>query len=224
MKIISPSTTILTAIDTNSVYAHLENAYRLCYKSEDKIKSNKDTKSFLTKMLASHHVTPIEHFQISVRIICDRGVSHELVRHRLTAVSQESTRYCNYAKNKYNNEITVIKPFFWQESSDNYAIWQIAMQDAEDAYLSLLAYNTSAQQARLVLPNSLKTEIMMSANIREWLHIFELRCSKASHPQMREIMLPLLKSMWLKLPVLFDQVYNIYKVDILTSEKEDNFF
>ena len=133
----------------------------------------------------------------SVKFVCDRGVSHEIVRHRDASFAQESTRYCNYSKNKFGEEITVIEPYFFNTDStmaidhQKYEIWEKAMQDAEDSYFHLLNLGATAQEARSVLPNSLKTEIIMTARNYEWVHFFDLRCDKAAHPQMREIAIPL---------------------------------
>lgn len=144
---------------------------------------------------------------ISVRFTCDRGVSHELVRHRLASFSQESTRYANYSHNKFGREITVIKPCFWDEGSPEYKEWLSTMENAENAYLRLIEMGARAEQARSVLPNSLKTEIVMTCNVREWRHVLNLRCSSASHPQMRELMLPLLAELHERVPVIFDDIY-----------------
>ncbi len=146
-----------------------------------------------------------------MRFVCDRGVSHELVRHRLAAYSQESTRYANYSKEKFGNEITVVKPSFWEENSEEYKIWESAMQSAEKAYMDLLRQGAKPQEARSVLPNSLKTEIVMSCNFREWRHVFSLRCSRASHPQIREIMLALLFDLQSRIPILFEKKKKKYK-------------
>jgi thymidylate synthase (FAD) len=148
----------------------------------------------------------LEHEAVSVRIICDRGVSHEIVRHRIASYSQESTRYCNYSKGKFGGEICVIRPCFWQQDSEQYAIWQHAMQCAEDAYNALVAKGAQPQHARSVLPNSLKTEIVVSMNLREWRHFFELRTAPASHPQMREIAMPMLAEFKQRIPVIFDEL------------------
>ena len=132
----------------------------------------------------------------SIKFICDRGVSHEIVRHRDASFAQESTRYCNYSKDKFGNEITVIKPSFY-EYVDNvfdktsYDYWIEAMEEAEKQYFNLLKLGSTPQEARSVLPNSLKTEIIMTARFKEWAHFFELRCDKAAHPQMRELAIPL---------------------------------
>ena len=191
--------------DGEFVLAHLEQAARTCYKSEDK--AGPDTaRRLLSRIIHLGHDSVLEHASVTVRIICDRGVTHELVRHRLCAFSQESTRYANYAHSKFGNEITVIRPFFWQKDDERYALWLAAMQSCEDAYLRLVAAGASAQEARSVLPNSLKTEIVTTANIRQWRHIFKLRCDKAAHPQMRQVMLPLLAAFQARIPLLFDDL------------------
>ena len=212
MKIIPPSHEILQMIDGEEICRHLELAARTCYKSEDKI-SRGTAPEFLARLLKTGHESVIEHASVSVRLVIDRGVSHEMVRHRLCAFSQESTRYANYSKDKFGNEITVIRPFFWKDDSRQYQVWKKAMEAAEEAYLALLKMGAKAQEARSVLPNSLKTDLIVTANIREWRHIFKLRCSKASHPQMREIMLPLLADFHDRIPALFDSLYERFEGD-----------
>jgi thymidylate synthase (FAD) len=209
MKIISASHEILFIQDSASILRYIEVAGRTCYKSEDKI-TQESSKGFVKGIIKSGHHSVIEHISITVRFICDRGISHELVRHRLAAFSQESTRYANYSKDKFGNEITVIKPVFWPETSDAYGNWLAAMKNAEDAYLNLLKTGAKAEEARSVLPNSLKTEVVMTCNLRQWRHVLNLRCSKAAHPQVREIMLPLLKELHEKIPVVFDDLYETF--------------
>jgi thymidylate synthase (FAD) len=188
--------------EPSEILQHIERAGRTCYKSEDKITD--DSASKLIKLLIkNNHLSPLEHMSISVRFICDRGVSHELVRHRIAAYSQSSTRYCNYSKGKFGHEITVIRPLFWHEKSIEYKDWKYAMESAEKYYFNLLRYGARPEEARSVLPNSLKTEIVMTCNLREWMHVFKQRCDKAAHPQMREIMLPLRDELRKKMPVLF---------------------
>ncbi|MBF0303070.1 MAG: FAD-dependent thymidylate synthase [Desulfamplus sp.] len=210
MKIIEPYFEILHIAEAEDIYRHLELAARNCYKSEEYIAEG-TAEEFLQRILKSGHESVIEHVSITVRIVCDRGVLAELTRHRLASFSVESTRYANYSKDKFGSEITVIKPFFWQEDSPQYQEWKKAMQASENAYMNLIQSGAKAQEARSVLPNSLKTDIIITANIREWLHIFNLRCSKASHPQMREIMIPLLAEFNKRLPVLFGNLYGKYK-------------
>ncbi len=192
MKMIAPSHEILNMQDGESILKRIELAGRTCYKSEDRITPD-SAKGFVKRILDSGHHSVIEHINITVRFICDRGVSHELVRHRLASYSQESTRYANYSKDNFGSEIIVIKPLFWSEDSPEYREWLKAMETAEQAYMRLIELGVSPEQARSVLPNSLKTEIVMTCNIREWRHVFNLRCSRTAHPQMREIILPLLK-------------------------------
>lgn len=146
-------------------------------------------------------LTPIEQFihgWESVKFICDRGVSHEIVRHRDASFAQESTRYCCYNKDKFGNEITTIKPYMFNEEAEpesneriKYLCWERAMEFSEQSYFELLNLGCTAQEARSVLNNSLKTEIVMTAKLSEWYHFFELRCDKAAHPQIRELAIPL---------------------------------
>lgn len=205
MKAIAPSFEILTPIDSDYILRHIERCTRTAYKSEDKIGPGSAEKLIASTLKRGHEST-VEHISISVRIICDRGVSHEIVRHRMASYTQESTRYCNYGKDQFGSEITVIKPFYLDESTPAYAAWKTACEAAEKAYFDMLDWGCSPQEARAVLPNSLKTEIIMTANIREWRHFFKLRCSTAAHPQIREIAVPLLTEMKSKIPVLFDDI------------------
>jgi len=205
MKVINPSHEILWMTEGNEILKRIELAGRTCYKSEDKI-DDVSAQKFVKRILNAGHHSVIEHIYITVKFICDRGVTHELVRHRLASYSQESTRYANYSKEKFGEQITVIKPLFWDENTIEYSIWYEAMENAERVYMSLINSGASPEQARSVLPNSLKTEIVITCNIREWRHIFSLRCSSAAHPQIREIMLPLLSEFKNKIPVIFDDL------------------
>lgn len=206
MKTLSPSYKILFMENGDTILNRIEAAGRTCYKSEEKITQG-SSKSFVKQIIKSGHHSVIEHVNITVKFICDRGVSHELVRHRLAAYSQESTRYANYSKDKFENEITVIKPVFWEKGSKEYSRWENGMENAEKSYLDLIAEGARPEQARSVLPNSLKTEIVMTCNLREWRHVLNLRCSKAAHPQIREIMLPLLTEFHKNIPVIFDDLH-----------------
>lgn len=127
------------------------------------------------------------HEDVSVKFICDRGVTHEIVRHRPASFCQESTRYCNYRNGKFGGEITVIKPCFFKENSTRYLNWFVACESAETAYNAILEDGGTPQEARDVLPNSLKTELIMTAPLMEWCHFFNLRMSSAAHPQMQEV-------------------------------------
>ncbi|MDN5362151.1 MAG: thymidylate synthase [Moorella sp. (in: firmicutes)] len=182
--------------------ARLERYARVCYKSENKIKGG-SAASFLKSILARGHESVIEHEKITALIIADRGISHEIVRHRIGSYSQESTRYCNYSKDSFGSQITVIEPFFFTGRA--YEAWREACLAAEEGYLALLQTN-SPQEARSVLPTSLKTELVVTYNLREWRHFFRLRCASTAHPQMRQIAIPLLLLFKEKLPVLFNDI------------------
>jgi thymidylate synthase (FAD) len=205
MKIIEPSVEILTPVDGIEVLKALELAGRTCYKSEDKITEDSCVK-FVQNVLMRGHEAVIEHYNVTVRFVCDRGVTHEIVRHRIASYCQESTRYCNYSQGKFGNEITVIKPCFFEDGSLNYAYWESSCRDAEASYINLIENGATPQEARSVLPNSLKTEIIMTANMREWRHFLKLRTSTAAHPQMREVAIMLLNQFKSKIPVLFDDI------------------
>lgn len=205
MRIIKPGFEILTDLSPEAVLKHIEICGRTCYKSEKKI-TDESCRAFVQSIIKRGHEAVLEHFNITVKFICDRGVSHEIVRHRLASYCQESTRYCNYAKDDFNSEITVIEPFYLAPDTFGYEEWKRACEVSEDAYFKLLEWGCSPQEARAVLPNSLKTEVVMTANLREWRHFFKLRCAGAAHPQMREIATPLLADMQKKLPVLFDDI------------------
>jgi thymidylate synthase (FAD) len=206
MRIVEPSFEIVSMPDPDAALSVIEQAGRTCYKSEHKMQEG-SASDFIRRILRSGHESVIEHGSCTVRFICDRGVSHELVRHRLAAYSQESTRYANYARERFGSEISVIRPSFWSEDSREFALWRETMEKCEAAYMELLQQGAKPQQARAVLPNSLKTEVVMTANFREWRHVFRLRCSKAAHPQIREVMLPLLEEMCKRFPPLFEDVY-----------------
>ena len=137
----------------------------------------------------------LTHWDVTVKFVIDRGVSHEIVRHRPASYCQESTRYCDYSKDDFGNEITVIIPPFLDYKSAGWNTWVQAMKNAEKDYFELLNIGLTAQEARTVLPNSLKTELVMTANLAEWKHFFELRTSGAAHPQMVEVARPLFEEM-----------------------------
>ena len=215
MKIIKPSYEILTPISDGGIkeLQHIEKIGRVCYKSEDRITDDGESAKKFVKMLINNgHEAMIEHSSLSVKFIVDRGVSHELVRHRIASFAQESTRYCNYSKDKFGNEITVILPCFFDtgmgvlSNSLVYQEWKLACECAEERYFNLLKMGATPQQARTVLPNSLKTEITVTANYREWRNFFKLRTAEASHPQMREVAIPLLKELKTFIPIIFDDI------------------
>jgi thymidylate synthase (FAD) len=205
MKIISHTFVIESHVDGDYILQQIERAGRTAYKSEDKITPSSAAK-FVQMIVQNGHLSVIEHQSITVRIICDRGVTHEIVRHRLASYTQESTRYCNYAKGKFDGEITVIRPCFWDESDERYAVWRQCMEQTEAAYNRLITLGATPQEARSVLPNSLKTEIVMTMNLRAWYHFFKTRVALAAHPQMREIVKLLLEEFKKRVPIIFDQI------------------
>lgn len=208
MRIIPPEATILFPINGVILMKNLEQIARVCYKSEDSITEDSYAQ-FLLKILKSGHESVIEHEKITAKLICDRGVSHEIVRHRIASYSQESTRYCNYSKDKFGTELTFIRPIFWRESEECYRVWKNLMQQSEDSYMELLRLGASPQEARSVLPNSLKTEIIMTMNMREWRHFFRLRMAPNAHPQMQEVCRILLTEFLQKIPLLFDEFQSL---------------
>ncbi len=216
MNSIKPCYEILTEISEGGIkeLQHIEKIGRVCYKSENKItEDGSSAKKFVKILIDRTHEAMIEHSSLSVKFTVDRGVSHELVRHRIASFAQESTRYCNYTRDKFDNQITVIdlaSGFEYDLSKENdkakYEVWTKAMEDAEGAYFRMLELGASPQEARSVLPNSLKTEIIITANYREWRNFLKLRTSKAAHPQMQEITIPLLKELQKKIPIVFDDI------------------
>lgn len=206
MIIIKPRVLIPGKEFANDIISRLERYARVCYKSEDKMTGEGDP-GFLKRIIRNGHESIIEHEKVTVMFIIDRGISHEIVRHRVgAAYSQESTRYCRYNQNKFGNEITVIEPYFFGEDQNAYGLWSQACQAAEKAYMELLEAGRSAQEARSVLPTCLKTEIVVTYNLREWRHFFRLRCDAAAHPQMRQVAIPLLLFFKDRLPVLFEDI------------------
>ena len=230
MFLIKPSFEILNISAGNQSLKLIELAGRTCYKSEEKI-TDDSAEDFVRMLNKRGHHSVIEHSSLTVKFICDRGVSHEIVRHRLASYSQESTRYCNY-----KGGVTYILPPWitsewlgeWEaelsEQGDILAVrngelyykvwpvkhfivdWLCTLLRCETCYKQLLVGGWSPQQARSVLPNSLKTEIVMTANFREWQHVLKLRCGKAAHPQIREVMIPLLQQLKTIIPALFDNI------------------
>ena len=215
------------------IYNRIETVGRICYKSETSV-TDDSAEGFIRRLIARGHEAMLEHASLTVKFTVDRGVSHEIVRHRLASFAQESTRYCNYSKGKFGNEITVIDPVFFKDISPDekslivgmdprdgdgdkltdhelgYYAWREACNIAEDCYMVMLSNGATPQEARSVLPNSLKTDLVMTANIREWRHFLNLRAAGVSgkpHPQMLEVAVPLLNELRMKLPALFDDIH-----------------
>lgn len=208
MKIVEPSSKFESLVKGDDILRNIEQAGRTCYKSDCPSNSEEggNTKAFVKSLIDRGHHSVLEHQSVSVRIICDRGVSHEIVRHRLASYSQESTRYCNYSQAKFGNQITVIDPRPYIPDDLSFSLWKKSMADCEEAYFALLKMGILPQMARSVLPNSLKTEIVMTCNLREWRHFFTLRTAPAAHPQMKQIARPLLSKFRQLILVVFDDV------------------
>lgn len=208
MRIIKPYVQTLTPPrPAEELYAEVELAGRICYKSTRK--DGEKAEDFIRRAIKVGHESILEHAKISLIFVCDRGVSHEIVRHRIASYSQESTRYCNYSKDQFNGEITVIEPNFLVKDSPCYRIWKKACEFCETAYFDLLGEGCSPQQARAVLPNSLKTEIVVTMNIREWRHFLKLRylgTSGTPHPQMVEVAELAYKFLVCHYPAFFDDL------------------
>lgn len=197
MQILQPQV-ILEKIDREEILKKLEKAGRTCYKSENRI-TESSAPEFVKRIIKRGHESVIEHVTITVRVICDRGISHEIVRHRIGSYSQESTRYCNYR----TKGIVFIEPFFFKEDEEKYKIWLNAMKCCEEAYNKLIELGARPEEARTVLPHSLKTEIVITFNLREWRHFLKLRTSPQAHPQMRQIAIAILKKFKEVLPEIF---------------------
>jgi len=167
----------------------------------------------------NRHFALLEHAPpVSIRFICDRGIANELTRHRIgVSFAQESTRYCNYTKDKFDNELTFVWPIF--DSDYQYELWYRAMRETEHSYRKMIQHDATPEQARSVLPLSLRTELVMTANMRELRTILELRCNKKAHPQMRQIMLNLLNQLYQRIPTLFFDIYNNYEEEIQSLTK-----
>lgn len=208
MQAIKAYTQIYNDFDGQKILEKIEKVARTCYKSEGKIQEGSAAK-MVASLIKSGHEAMLEHVSITVKFVVDRGISHELVRHRLASFAQESTRYCNYSKDDFGSEITFIIPEYLDYKSAGWNIWKESMKQAEDAYFKMLDFGLSPQQARAVLPNSLKTEVVMTANLREWRHFFKLRALGTTgkpHPQMLEVTVPLLEDFKQMIPVVFDDL------------------
>lgn len=209
MIIQKPAVEILSTEPYEEMLRRIERIGRVCYKSEDRIEAGSAEK-FIRGILRRGHESVIEHGSITVKFICDRGVTHEIVRHRIASYSQESTRYCNYAKEKFGSQITCIDlatGFRYDLNSETdrkkYDVWREAMENAERSYFRMIELGATPQEARSVLPNSLKTELVATMNLREWRHFFRMRADLAAHPQCREVARMLLERFAEEYPVFF---------------------
>ena len=195
MRIIKPSVSIESNISYEEALRIVENATRVCYKSEDKIKEGSAEK-LIRGIIKAKHFGCIEHVSLTVKFICDRACSHQLVRHRLMSFNQKSQRYCK------EDNLEVIKP----EGLENTSLWLESCRQAENAYAEMIRRGEKPEVARGVLPNSTATEIYATANLREWRHFFELRCHRTAQRDIRMLALELLCQMFEKYPVFFEDL------------------
>jgi len=217
MRVLKPSFTIVPHIPWDRAAKFVEMCGRTCYKSEDFITED-SAATFVRRIIDSGHHSVIEHVVFTVIFTVDRGITHELVRHRIASFSQESTRYCNYSKGKFDSQISAIdlkqgieldaktSKLSLETKQRLLDLWMAAIEDAEKYYMAMIDLGASPQIARSVLPQSTKAEIAITANVREWRHILKERTAKAAHPQMREVMIPLLLDLKRECDVFFGDI------------------
>ena len=224
MKLIRPSVDIPENIDGVQILKTLEKVARTCYKSEDKItEDDSSARKLIGTIMQVHHESILEFVDITVKFTCSRVTSQSIVRHRLGSYAQESTRYCNYSKDKFDNQLTFIIPQWSTLSQGEYTIDDVLenaeprdciflenCKNAELIYNRLVKVGCRAEEARDVLPFCTKTEINVKYNLREWRHFFELRCSSKAHPEIRLLARTLLKRFHEEIPLIFDDLYKTF--------------
>lgn len=211
VKIVEPSVEIITELNGDKILKTIERAARTCYKTEDNISEDTESaKKMISKLIEMGHTAMIEFADVHVILTADTGVLKDLTRHRHCSFAVESTRYCNYSKGKFGNEITVIKPCNIEEGTKEYDLWLDCMNNIETTYNQMAELGCKSDQLRMLLPHSLKCNINLKANVREWRHIFSLRCAKAAHPSVQEIMKMVLVEFHKQIPILFDDLYETF--------------
>lgn len=206
MKLILPSVEVISPIDGNVIMKHLESCGRVCYKSEDLVKDG-SADIFVSKIIKSAHESVIEHHSITVKFTCSRACSHQLVRHRLASYSQESQRYCNYTRDKFGGDIIFIQPQqFNNWDTDTQTTFKHSLMLSEINYNLLISKGLVAQDARNILPNACKTEVMVTMNLRNWRHFFKERTSKHAQDEIRFLAIELLTEFKKELPVIFGDI------------------
>lgn len=204
MKIIEPTIEV-EKVDYNKVMKNLERACRTCYRSEDKI-TEESYKTLLKNCINRGHESILEHEKITVRIVCDIGVYKDLTRHRLASFSIESTRYCNYGKDKFENQIKFIKPVNIDKGTKLYNEWEKCCEEIEKHYIEMANEGATPDQMRMILPHSTAALVTMTADIREWKHILSLRCTNHAHPAVEQVMIPLLLKFKENMPEIFEGI------------------
>lgn len=203
MKLVKPWIEVEN-FDGKEIMRRIERACRTCYRSEDKITED-SYKNLLKNCISRGHESVLEHEKITVRIYDDIGSYKDLTRHRFASFSVESTRYCSYDKDKYGNEISFIDPVYIEDKKI-YEVWKKTMQEIEDSYIEMKKLGATTDMCREILPHSTAAEYTMTANIREWKHIFELRANNHVHPAIRQVMIPLLKYFKEQMPDIFAEI------------------
>ena len=204
MKIIEPIVEI-EKVDYNQVMKNLERACRTCYRSEDKI-TEESYKTLLKNCINRGHESILEHEKITIRMTCDIGVYKDLTRHRHASFSIESTRYCNYGKDKFDNQIKFIEPVNMEKNTELYKEWEKSCEEIEKRYIKMATLGATPDQMRMILPHSTAAVVTMTANIREWKHILSLRCTKHAHPAVEQVMIPLLVHLQNNMPEIFENI------------------
>lgn len=204
MKIIEPVVEI-EKVDYNKMMKNLERACRTCYRSEDKI-TEESYKTLLKNSINRGHESILEHEKITIRMTCDIGVYKDLTRHRHASFSIESTRYCNYGKDKFDNQIKFIEPVNIEKNTKLYEEWKKSCEEIEKHYIKMVELGATPDQMRMILPHSTAAEVTMTANIREWKHVLSLRCTKHAHPAVEQVMIPLLLHLKKNMPEIFESI------------------
>ena len=204
MKLVNPSIEVENYNGVR-IMKNIERACRTCYRSEGNI-TDDSYKKLLNNCINRGHESVLEHEKITVRMICDIGVYKDLTRHRFANFSIESTRYCNYGKDKFDNEIKIIKPCHIEEGTEMYADWYSAMQHMEHFYMRMVDNGAKPDQLRMLQPHSTATQVTMTANIREWRHILDIRTKNMTHPSIQQLLIPLLLKFKEDMPELFANI------------------
>ncbi len=204
MKLVNP-VVYVENYDGVKIMKRIERACRTCYRSEKSI-TDDSYKKLISNCINRGHESVLEHEKITIRCTGDIGAYKDLTRHRFASFSIESTRYCNYGKDKFDNQIKIIKPVNIDENSELYPLWKQSMEEMEKIYLEMSRIGASGDQLRSILPQGTAADFTMTANIREWRHILNLRCSQMTHPSIRQLLIPLLLKFKKDMPELFDSV------------------
>ena len=218
VKIIEPNVNIITKLDGKQILKHIETCGRTCYQSyQNETEDTSSAEKMIAMLIKSGHESVLEHYSITIKMKTDVGCYKDLTRHRAgTAYSIESTRFCNYSKDKFDNEISFIKPVNIQEGTEEYDIWYDCICNIEKSYNKMAELGCKPDQLRMILPHSTGAEVSMTANLRSWRHIFKMRCAKQTHPSVRQVMIMTLDKFHQNIPVIFDDLYEQFKEDIET--------